>query len=267
MCNSKTALRANRICLSYGKYSKQCLTDVSLSLYPGELVALIGPNGAGKTSVVKVLTGLLRSSSGHVYLFEQPLCQLHRREIAQRVAVVPQHVRIAFGFTVREVVLMGRAPHQGAMLIPTSTDQDLVSDILKQTGLSGLADRPVTGLSGGEQKRVGIARALAQQPEVLILDEAGAHLDIRHRVDLHALVRDAIDSRNLACLSVMHDLSEVAQHADRVVLLNQGHVRAQGTVEEVMTYEILRETFRVDLHMGVNEADGTRYFVPIRSVT
>ena len=265
--NLNPALEATGIVAQYGKSERNCLSDVSMNVLAGEHVALVGPNGAGKTTLVRVLTGLLVPSAGDVRVFGQPLRNLDRRDIARRIAVVPQHIRVAFGFTVREVVLMGRAPHQGSMLVSTRADRDVVDSILERTGLTALAHRPVTGLSGGEQKRVAIARAFAQQPEVLVLDEATAHLDIRHRVELHALVRREIKERQLACLSVMHDLTEVAQNADRVVLLDQGRVRAQGTIEDVMTYRILRETFGVDLYVGVNELDGTRYFVPIRSDT
>ncbi|MFW5741589.1 MAG: ABC transporter ATP-binding protein [Myxococcota bacterium] len=265
--NHSPVLEAAGITVDYGKNSETGLSDVSMQVAPGEHVAVVGPNGAGKTTLVRALTGLLSLRAGSVQLFGKPVHELGRREVARRVAVVPQHIRVAFGFTVREVVSMGRAPHQGAMLLPSAADHRVIDAILERTGLSPLAARPVTGLSGGEQKRVAIARALAQQPDLLVLDEATAHLDIRHQVGLHALVREEIKARELAVLSVMHDLSEVAQNADRVIILNQGRIRAQGAVEEVMTYRILRETFGVDLYVGVNELDGTRYFVPIRSVT
>ncbi len=259
------ALEANRVSAQYGTSDKSAVVDVSIVVSAGELLAVIGPNGAGKTTLIRVLTGLLPASPGEVRVFGRPLHELDRREIARRVAVVPQHTHVAFGFTVREVVAMGRAPHQGSMLLSTKTDREIVDSVLERTHLSSLAHRPVSGLSGGEQKRVAVARALAQQPDVLVLDEAGAHLDIRHRIELLSLVRHEIRERNLACLSVMHDLSEVAQNADRVAILHEGRIRAQGTVEQVMTYRILRETFGVDLYVGVNELDGTRYFIPIRS--
>lgn len=260
------ALAAQAVCARYEKTEKDSLCEVSVEIHPGELVAVVGPNGAGKTTLVRVLTGLVAPTAGSVELFGRDLRRWQRQEVARRVAVVPQHVQIAFGFSVREVVAMGRAPHQGSMLLSGPRDRGIVNDVLERTGLSELADRSVLGLSGGEQKRVAVARALAQRPDLLVLDEASAHLDIRYRVELHALVRREIRERNLACVAVLHDLSEVAQHADRVIILDAGRVRAQGTVEEVMTYRILRDTFGVDLYVGVNELDGTRYFVPIRSV-
>jgi iron complex transport system ATP-binding protein len=261
---SATVLRATGLWAAYPGSPTPVLHELCLELDKGEVLALLGPNGAGKSSLVRALTGLLAPSRGSVELFGRDLRSLARREIARRVAVVPQSPRVAFGFSVREAVLMGRAPHQGAMLVASETDRRVVDGVLERTGLGPLASRPAAELSGGEQLLVAIARALAQQPEILMLDEATAHLDVRHSVLLHALVRTEVRERGLACLAVLHDLNEAAQNADRVVLLGGGTVRAQGTIEQVMTYRTLRETFGVDLYVGVNELDGTRYFVPIR---
>jgi len=240
------------------------LFDVRLCLKGSGVVAILGANGSGKSTLVKVLTGLLPPTRGNVRLFGQDLNRVSRREIARRIAVVPQQVVVAFDFRVREVVMMGRAPHQGAMLAPSAHDHRIVDEILERTDLVELAAQRVRELSGGEQMRVAIARALAQQPDILVLDEATAHLDIRHAVAVHALVRREVRDRGLSCLTVLHDLSQAAQNADHIVLLKSGRVLAQGPVPEVMTYRLLRETFGVDLYVGVNELDGTRYFVPIR---
>ncbi|HNS99309.1 MAG TPA: ABC transporter ATP-binding protein [Polyangiaceae bacterium] len=258
------ALEARRVCCAYPSSAANAIEDLSVSLDSGEWVAVIGPNGAGKTTLVRVLTGLMGTSRGEVRLFGQRIDRLDRRQIARRIAVVPQHVRVAFGFTVREVVAMGRAPHQGTMLLGSATDRKIVEEVLGKTHLTAMAERRVSGLSGGEQKRVAVARALAQQSDVLVLDEAGAHLDIRHRIELLSLVRHEVDERGLACLSIMHDLNEVAQVADRVVMLREGKVFEQGPVDEVMTVDNLRQIFDVDVMTGVDERRKARYFVPIR---
>lgn len=257
-------LETRSLCACYPKSPCPSLRNASFQLYPGELLAVLGPNGAGKTTLVNTLTGLLPISSGSVHLFGSPLHSFPRRELAKRVAVVQQNVQLAFGFSVYEVVLMGRAPHQGALLSASENDHQIVSDALERTDLLHLANRTACELSGGEQKRVAIARAFAQQPQILILDEATAHLDVRHVVELHALVRRELRTHNIACLAIMHDLNEAAQNAHRILILKNGEVRAQGTIPEVMTYRILRDTFDVDLYVGVNELDQTRYFVPIR---
>jgi iron complex transport system ATP-binding protein len=238
--------------------------DAALRLHRGAVTAFLGPNGAGKSTLVKVLTGLLRPISGSVLLFGSEMRSMARRDIARRIAVVPQSVQIAFDFRVRDVVMMGRAPRQGAMMVAGEADQRVVQEVLERTDLVSLAERNVQELSGGEQMRVAIARALAQQPEILVLDEATAHLDVTHSVALHALVRREVLERGLVCVAVLHDLNEAAQNADHVVLLQAGRIVAQGNVAAVMTYRTLRQVFGVDLYVGVNELDGTRYFVPMR---
>ncbi len=259
-----TPLEAVGVSVLYRGSDHPALSDLALGLPRGYLTSVLGPNGAGKSTLVRVLAGTLRPTRGFVRLEGQDLQDMDRRLVARRIAVVPQDVRVAFGFRVRDVVMMGRAPHQGTMLASSRHDREVVDAILERTDLIHLADRVAGDLSGGEQKLVAIARALAQRPEILLLDEATAHLDIRHVVAVHKLVRREICERHIACLAIMHDLNEAAQHADRVVLMNQGAVVAQGTVPEVMTYRILRETFGVDLYVGLNEVDGTRYYVPMR---
>jgi len=255
------ALEARGVTARYPRAKDPSLQDLDLTLSPGEVLATLGPNGAGKSTLLRVLAGILSPVQGQVLLDGTDIASLDRREIARRVAVVPQSVQVAFGFTVREVVMMGRSPHQRGLLLSTPQDRAIVAQTLELTDLEQLAERPVSSLSGGEQKRVAIARALAQQPRILLLDEATAHLDIRHAVTLHALIRREVKDRQLACLAIMHDLNEAAQNASRVVLLDKGKLRAVGSIAEVMTYRILRETFGVDLYVGVNEVDGTTFGV------
>lgn len=240
------------------------LSGVSLTVQPGEICAVLGPNGAGKSTLVRLLSGALRPARGRVTLFGDDLATLDRRAIAQRIAVVPQAVDVAFGFTVRQVVAMGRAPHQGAWMRASAEDDAIVEHALSACDLEGLADRPVSHLSGGEQKRVAIARALAQSARALVLDEAASHLDIRHAVELHEVVCREVAERRLVCVVVLHDLNAAARYADRVALLQSGKLVASGTVEEVMTYRRLKEVFEAELYVGVNELDGRRYFLPVR---
>ena len=240
------------------------LRGVSLEVRAGELCAVLGPNGAGKTTLVRVLSGLLAPRAGAVSVLGEDIARLDRRAIARKIAVVPQTVEVAMGFTVREVVMMGRAPHQGAWMRASEADDAAVERALAACELADLAARPVAQLSGGEQKRVAVARALAQEAKVLVLDEAGAHLDVRHAVAVHELIQREVAERGLACLAVLHDLNAAAQYADRVALLKDGELVAHGTIEEVMTYRRLKEVFETELYVGVNELDGARYFLPVR---
>jgi iron complex transport system ATP-binding protein len=235
---------------------------VSLDVYPGELVVVLGPNGAGKSTLVRVLGGVLAPQDGVAKLFGDDLRTLPRRQVARRLAVVPQVTEIAFGFSVEEVVLMGRTPHQGLLQVPTASDRRVVLGALRRAGIEGLAARPVETLSGGEQKLVAFARALAQEPEALILDEAAAHLDPRHAMALYELVRSEARERRIACLAIGHDINLAAAFADRVVLLKDGEVVADGRVDEVLTLGHLERVFGPNLHRAVDDADRRRFFVP-----
>ena len=248
----------------YGHGEGLALTGVDLDVKRGEMVVVIGPNGAGKSTLVRVLAGTMRPLSGEVRLFGRSLASLGREAIARELAVVHQSTEPAEGFRVDEVVLMGRAPHQGRLHLATPADRAVVEASLARAGIAHLARRVFAELSGGEQQLVAVARALAQEPRVLVLDEASAHLDARHTMELYDRVRAEVDERGLACLAVVHDLNLAAAYAHRVVLLAGGKVVADGSIEEVMTYRRLRDAFGVDLYVGVNELDGTRYFLPRR---
>lgn len=248
--------------LAGGKASREPLAGASLALHPGQMTVVIGPNGAGKSTLVRALTGTLPLSSGSVRLFGQDLSSLGRAQIAERLSVVEQSSDLAIDFRARDVVMMGRAPHQGSLKLPSTKDHEIVDDALRRAGIEHLASRPVHALSGGEQGLVAFARALAQRGDVLILDEASAHLDVRHAASLYELALREVRERDVACLAVVHDLNMAAAFADRVILLKEGRVEASGTVEEVMSYDRLRRAFEVDLYAGYNELDDVRYFVP-----
>jgi len=239
------------------------LRRVDLTLAEGEIVCVLGPNGAGKTTLVRVASGLLAPSSGEVRLLGEPLARMSRLAIAKVLAVVEQMQELSEGFTVREVVAMGRAPHQDSWMRSSDEDRRIVDDALARCDLGALASRSARALSGGEQKRVAVARALAQQPRVLLLDEPGAFHDVRHQLDLYELLARAVRSENLACLVVMHDLNVAAQFADRVVLMKKSVIVAAGPVRDVLTSAIVSDVFDAALHCG--ERDGVPYFLPQRS--
>ena len=259
---TQAAVELRGVSAGYGE--GDVLHDVSLTVCAGQLCAVLGPNGAGKSTLVKLLSGALRPRRGQVTVSGEDLAALARPAIARRVAVVPQSVEVAFGFTVTQVVAMGRAPHQGAWMRSSDRDHAVVARAIEACELVDLAHRPVSALSGGEQKRVAIARALAQEAPILLLDEAGAHLDVRHVIKVHELVRRELARRDLACIAVLHDLNVAARYADRVALLKSGRIVGEGTVEEVMTYRRLTDVFETELYVGVNELDDTRYFLPFR---
>ncbi len=240
---------------------------MTLEVAAGQMLCVLGPNGAGKTTLVRVASGVLAPRSGEVRLLGEPLVGRSRSDVARVLAVVEQTQEIAGSFTVREVVAMGRAPHQGGWMRSSEEDEHIIDDALARCDLVGLASRPARALSGGEQKRVAVARALVQEPKVLLLDEPGAFLDVRHQLDLYELLATEVKERGLACLVVMHDLNVAAQFADRVVLMKDGRVIAAGEVADVMTWKTLKETFDTDLYCGVNDLTGARFFLPMRRKT
>lgn len=256
---TKLALEARHVAAGYA--GRPVLSEIDLDVRAGEIVAVIGPNGAGKSTLVRVLAGTLAPSSGQVLLGGRPLSELSRRQIASELAVVPQDAEVAFGFTVRQVVMMGRAPRQSALLVARPEDHAAVADALARCELEQVADRPVSELSGGERRRVVIARALAQQAHVLLLDEPTAHLDLRHAVALYEMARREVERREVACLAVMHDLAAAARWADRAVLLVDGRVRAAGPALEVLDPKLLEPAFGVRLRVGQDPEDGSRYFL------
>ena len=242
--------------------SQPQLQSVDLVVGAGEIVCVLGPNGAGKTTLVRVASGLLSPSAGEVRLLGEPLGSHSRADVARVLAVVEQIQEPSEGFSVRDVVAMGRAPHQGGWMRTTKDDDRVIDEALARCDLRDLAHRSARALSGGEQKRVAVARALAQEPRVLLLDEPGAFLDVRHQLDLYALLADEVKKRALACLVVMHDLNVAAQFADRIVLMKSGRVVAAGTVREVLTEATVNETFEAKLYRG--ERNGVPFFLPQR---
>ena len=236
------AMEAKRVDFSY--YDGFALRDVSLSLRVGDLVGLIGPNGSGKTTLIRVLSGLLAPKRGHVYLDGQDIRELSRRQIARRVAVVPQGLAMPFAFTAYEMVMLGRTPHVRLLVGVGPRDREVVREAMALTNTDRLAQRLFNELSAGEQQRVIVAMALAQEPQILLLDEPTAHLDVNHQMEILELVKRLNRERHLTVLAAMHDLNLAALYFDRLVLLNEGRVVAMGTPAEVLREENIHQVFR-----------------------
>jgi iron complex transport system ATP-binding protein len=219
--------------------------DVSLRLQRGEVLGVIGPNGAGKSTLLRAVCGVWPVSSGAVMLNGQPLGHYRLRQIAQHIAWLPQAAAFEAAFTVREVVLMGRNPYLGRFEVESAADRQIADDALQATDTLSFADRLITTLSGGERQRVFLARALAQTPSILLLDEPTASLDVRHQLDLLALTSRLARERELAVMVALHDLSLAAQFCDRLMLLSQGEILAEGSPPEVLTPANLSRAFQI----------------------
>ena len=239
---------------------REVLRGVSLELRAGEVLALAGANGAGKTTCVRAASGVLRPDSGRIALAGRPLGSYGRRELARRVAVVPQDAPFAFPFRAGEVVLMGRTPHLPRLGFEGPRDLAIACAALARVGIEELADRSILELSGGERQLVLLARALAQEPSVLLLDEPTAHLDLRHRLRVQVLVRE-LAAEGRSALVVSHDLALIARGCDRIALLAQGSVIAAGAPAAVLSPDTLRRAFGIEADV-VAGPDGTPLVLP-----
>jgi iron complex transport system ATP-binding protein len=229
-----TTLSVENLTCSYNGNNEPVLADVNLTARPGEVLALIGPNGAGKTTLLRAMSRVLRPQQGHVRLDERNIWELPAQQVAQRVACVAQNTRLAWPYTVRQVVSLGRFPHRGWLSPYTADDRRVIEEALNRTGLWALRERPLHTLSGGERQRAIIARALAQAPEVLLLDEPVAHLDLKYQVTILDLVRE-LAYGGLAVVVSLHDLNYAACYADRLAMLAKGQLLAVGEPAAILT--------------------------------
>jgi iron complex transport system ATP-binding protein len=221
------------------------LRDVSVDVPRGSLTGLLGPNGCGKTTLLRLMAGMLTAHTGSVTLNGTALSRLSRREIARHIAVVPQETHPAFDYTVMEMVLMGRHPHLGAMQLEGPVDLALAHDALAATGTGHLAQRAYMTLSGGEKQRVVIASALTQASDVLLLDEPTASLDLGYQLEVGALLSQLNRERGMTMLLATHDLNLAASLCDRLVVMREGRVLAQGPTNEVLTASMVRQLYGV----------------------
>jgi iron complex transport system ATP-binding protein len=237
---------------------------LDLAVDEGQMAAVLGPNGSGKTTLVKLAVGHLGPASGSITLRGTSLTEIAPRERARTVAVVPQESHLAFDFTVREIVLMGRAPHQGMLGIDGEHDRAIALEAMEQTGIADLAGRRFPELSGGERQRVVIARALAQRPRLLLLDEPTAFLDLKHRLSVYALLTRLNRDLGITVVVVSHDINLAARHCARVVLLHRGAIAADGPPDDVLTVENLRSVYGVEVDVRRDPDSGRTYVFPVR---
>jgi len=253
-------LKTELISVAYG--SKNVLQDISLDVPQGEILALIGPNGAGKTTLVRAVSGTVPLTSGHVSVDEQDLSQLTTAERARILAVVPQARQLGGAYTVEQAVMMGRTAYMGWLGRESELDRDAVHLALRQAHLENFAQRSIAQLSGGEQQRVLLARALAQSTPVLLLDEPTNHLDLQHQTNLLSLIRKLAQEKHLAVLMAMHDLNLVSFFADKVALLVEGHLVCSGPPKDVIQAEYISEAYQTPVEIISHPVTGAAIIFP-----
>ena len=240
------------------------LREVSISIPRGSVTGVLGPNGCGKTTLVKLLSGILHPQHGDVAFDGRSLRHISRRELARHVAVVPQETHPAFDYTALEMVLMGRHPHLGPFQLEGPHDLAVAYDAMMATGTAELANRPYMTLSGGEKQRVVIASALAQEPDVLLLDEPTASLDLGYQLEVASLLQRLNGERGVTMALATHDLNLAAGLCDTLVLMRGGRVLAQGPTRDVLTAARIAELYDVDADVRYHEGAGHLTIVPMR---
>jgi iron complex transport system ATP-binding protein len=232
------------------------LRNISFEVHKGEFVGIIGPNGSGKTTLLKILDGIFTPQEGEMWIDETPSGKLKREHLAKIIAVVPQESLMIFPFTVQEIVLMGRAPHLGKWRFEGDTDFRITRQAMEMTYTLSLMKRNMNELSGGERQRVLIARALAQQPQIMLLDEPTAFLDIRHQIEFFDLIKALNKDQALTVIGVSHDINLASLYCDRIILLRSGDIHCMGSPEEVITEANIKEVYKTDVTVDRNPMTG-----------
>lgn len=249
--------------IRFGYQSRDVLKGITISLLPRELVGLLGPNGAGKSTLIKILSKTLKPVAGDVYIEGRDLEELSFRDVAKEIGVVPQETVLDYSFTVYDVVMMGRNPYISKFRRETKSDRDIVLEAMRLTNTIDFADRPITELSGGEKQRVILARALAQQPKILLLDEPTSHLDISYQIEILNLIKRLVIEKDIGALAAMHDPNLASQFCDKIILMKDGLIYDFGTPKDVLTSTNLKEVFNIDAIVRQHPIYDSIYILPL----
>lgn len=255
----ETIIRGENIRFSYD--GVEVLKGVNISIGRGKMIGLLGANGAGKSTLLKILCGILNPRSGRLLYKSGEIRKVDKRELAKKIAFVPQNSTFGFPFTVAEVVLMGRAPYIGRFEFEREPDWKAAFNAMETVGVGHLQGRFVTEISGGERQLASLARALAQEPEIMVLDEPATFLDVKHKTEVMKLLRRLKDKRNISVVAATHDIFSALFYFDEIIMLKDGKVFAEGNTEEVLNDEILTAVYGIEV--SVRREDGKVFVLPM----
>lgn len=246
----KNLLEINNIVFGYKE--NKILQGISLKLAAGEILGIIGPNGSGKSTLMKIISGVIFPWSGEVIVKNRPLTSYSRKSVAKIISCVSQETDADFPFRVRELVAMGRTPYLGRFSIEKKRDKEVVEEAMELTEISSFADRFPYELSGGERQRVLIARALAQEPDILLLDEPTSHLDLHHQIEINNLIIKLKHEKGVGVIYVTHDLNSAALCCNRVAIINYGKIHAEGSPLQIITAENIKHVYGCEVLVDMN---------------
>ncbi len=260
MSSLKPIIRVEGLRFDYGVGNvtpePSLLNNLSFEVVPGEILGIIGPNGCGKSTLINLLSKVLTPHAGRIFVHDQPLEDMQQQDVARAIAVLPQNISVSFHYSVEEMVLMGRAPYRNGLGWETSVDYKIVEEVLDLTCTREFAGRWFLELSGGEKCRVLLARALAQRPDVLLLDEPTANLDLQYQTRMLDMLAGFARQHGSAVSIVTHDLNLVGEYCDRVVVLKDGRVYREGRPVEVIQDQTIAEVYDAKVHIGINPHSG-----------
>lgn len=247
--------------LNWSYDEKEILKGITLNIEEGKFTGIIGPNGSGKTTVAKLISKLLKTSHETVYIDDKDLSHIKVQDLAKRMALVQQSSEIDYDFTSFEVVMLGRTPHLGRFDRESKEDYEIVKRAMTETDTWQYKDRLINHLSGGERQRVIIAKALAQEPKILVLDEPVTYLDVHHQYQIMELVKKLSEIRNITIVIILHDLNYALKYCDYVALLNNGEIYKYGKPEDVITLEHIKKVYHIDVNMITHPITNTPHII------
>jgi iron complex transport system ATP-binding protein len=242
-----TGIITKKLNFKYGE--NNILDDISITIEKGLFYSIIGPNGSGKTTLLKLLAKMLSSTNETIYINNNDINGMKQKEIAKQLSVVPQITNIQYDFTVWDIVMMGRTPYTSRFEKCSKHDIKIVSDAMKETGIIALKDKKITNLSGGELQRVIIARAIAQETDIMLLDEPISHLDIGYQYEISELVQNLCKKKGKTVINIIHDLNIALRYSDKIFMLKDGKIYRYGNPEEVITQQTIKEVYSVDVEL------------------
>lgn len=254
-------LKIDELTVKYGNLT--AVDNVNFSIGLGEFAGIIGPNGSGKSTLLKTVSGFIRPFKGNVLLYDKNVFLIKSKELAKHISFVPEETVTTFSFTVKEIILMGRYPYTGKFSGETSENIEIAKNSMRLLQVEELSERDINELSTGEKQRVIIARALCQQSEIVLMDEPTAHLDISHQIEILDIIKKLNIEKKLTVIMVMHDLNLASEYCDRILLLNKGIVCADGSPEDVITYQNVENIYKTVVVVNKNPVSGKPHVLSV----
>lgn len=252
-------IEINNLCFSF---EKEVLKNININIEKGKFYTILGPNGSGKTTLLRILSKSLHMEKGEISINGKDLSQIKANTLAKEMSVVPQSTDIEFDFSVQDIVLMGRTPHIPRFCSESEKDVEIAMTAMKSTNTWELRNKSINTLSGGERQRVVVARAIAQETEIILLDEPISHLDIHHQIEIMNQLKQLNQNKNITIIAVLHDLNIAAAYGDHMILMHDRRVYKDGTPEEVLTEDIIKKVYGLDVYITKNPKTGKTFIMP-----